>query len=191
MPLSDVTIRYLEMTSPGQLRVKRTVRDGLRFVKVPGPSPELNRYCYFAVGGAWLWLERRAWSATEWQAWVSQPTVETWVLAAGDVVAGYCELERCGGDVELKYFGLVPEFIGGGLGAHLLTEAVERAWSMGASRVILNTCNLDHPRALANYLARGFREFRTEVQRKEVPDSPPDAWTAPVPVVSSIIHAKE
>jgi hypothetical protein len=41
---------------------------------------------------------------------------------------------------------------------------------MGTSRVILNTCNLDHPKALANYLARGFREYRTEVQRREVPD---------------------
>jgi GNAT superfamily N-acetyltransferase len=191
MPPVDVTIRYLEMTSPGQLRARRSRRDGLRFVKVPVPTPELNRYCYLAIGGRWSWLERRGWSPAEWETLAARPALETWVLAVDDAIAGYCELERSGEEVELKYFGLIPAFIGGGLGAHLLTEAVERAWAMGASRVILNTCNLDHPHALANYAARGFREFRTEVQRKEVPHRSPDAWTPPVRLVSSFIHIKE
>ena len=43
-----------------------------------------------------------------------------------------------------------------------MTEAVERAWSMGARRVWLHTCTFDHPAALPNYLKRGFTVFKTE-----------------------------
>jgi hypothetical protein len=37
-----------------------------------------------------------------------------------------------------------------------------RAWEAGARRVWLHTASLDHPNALANYLARGFRVYDTE-----------------------------
>ena len=177
MPLADVTIRHLEMTAPAELRAKRSSRAGVTFARVSRPMPELNRFFYAAVGGEWFWLERRPWTLAQWSAYVSRPEIETWVLSVDGVPAGYVELERRESrEVEIKYFGLLDAFIGGGLGAHLLTEAVERAWAMGASRVVLNTCNLDHPRALANYLARGFREYRTEVRRKEVPEQAPGPW---------------
>lgn len=177
MPLTDVTVRYLEMISPSDLRGKRTSRDGVTFARVAQPMPELNRFFYMAIGGEWFWLARRKWPLSRWTAHVSRPEVDTWVLSVDGVPAGYIELEkRPDGDAEILFFGLLSAFVGQGLGAHLLTEAVERAWSTGASRVILNTCNLDHPRALANYLARGFREYRTEVKQKEVPDKPPGPW---------------
>ena len=177
MPLTDVTIRHLEMTSPDDLRASRSPRGGVTFARASRAMPELNRFFYMTIGGEWYWLERRAWTLAEWSAYVGRPTVETWVLAVDGVPAGYVELERhVNGDVELIYFGLLAAFIGHGLGAHLLTEAVERAWAMGASRVILNTCNLDHPRALVNYLGRGFREYRTEVKKKDVPEQSPGPW---------------
>jgi GNAT superfamily N-acetyltransferase len=177
MSLIDVTIRYLEMTSPGDLRAKRASREGITFARVARPMPELNRFFYMVIGGEWFWLERRTWSLSRWAAYVGRPEVETWVLSVDAVPAGYVELElRTDGDAEILFFGLLSAFIGHGLGAHLLTEVVERAWGRGASRVILNTCKLDHPQALANYLARGFREYRTEVKRMEVPDKPPGPW---------------
>lgn len=179
MPPADVTIRYLELASPGGLRPRRSSSPDIRFARVTPPIPELNRFFYMAMGGPWFWLERREWSPSEWSEYVGSAAVETWVLSSAGVPAGYVELERLrSGDVELKYFGLLAAFTGRGLGAHLLTEAVERAWTMGASRVILNTCNLDHPRALANYLARGFREYRTEVKTKELPARAPGPWEA-------------
>jgi GNAT superfamily N-acetyltransferase len=58
-------------------------------------------------------------------------------------------------------FGLLPQFIGQGPGGHLLTAAIERAWEMGPEKVIVGTCSHDHPHALDNYLARGFRITRT------------------------------
>jgi GNAT superfamily N-acetyltransferase len=78
-------------------------------------------------------------------------------------LAGYFELRRdTDGGVEIAYFGLLPGFTGRRLGAHLLTEAVERAWSLGARRVWLHTCTFDHPAALPNYVKRGFTVFKTE-----------------------------
>ena len=77
--------------------------------------------------------------------------------------AGYFELERhSDGSTEIAYFGLIQEFLGRGLGKHLLTEAVERAWSEGANRVWLHTCTLDDSAALPNYVKRGFQTFKEE-----------------------------
>lgn len=182
MPLTDVTIRYLEMTSPRDMRAKRSALQDVAFGAVRSAMPELNHFFYTAIGGERFWLDRRTWTRAEWAAYVSRPEVETWVLSVASVPAGYVELERqVSGEVEIKYFGLLAAFVGRGLGAHLLTEAVERAWALGASRVIVNTCNLDHPQALANYLARGFREYGSEVKRKDVPDAAPGPWDTAIP----------
>lgn len=90
--------------------------------------------------------------------------VQMWVAYEQDVVAGYFELfmddER---NVELAYFGLLPQFIGHGIGGYLLTEAIRSAWHIGASRVWLHTSTRDHAHALANYQARGFRVFKEVV----------------------------
>jgi GNAT superfamily N-acetyltransferase len=80
------------------------------------------------------------------------------------------------GDIELASFGILPQFTGQGLGGHLLTCAVRRAWQGGASRVWLHTSSFDHPWALRNYLARGFRIVKTETSPKELPDGPPGPW---------------
>jgi GNAT superfamily N-acetyltransferase len=64
-----------------------------------------------------------------------------------DEVAGFFELERhADGSVEISYFGLMPSFIGRGLGKAMLSAAATEAWSLNASRVWLHTCTLDSPR---------------------------------------------
>jgi GNAT superfamily N-acetyltransferase len=81
--------------------------------------------------------------------------------------------------VEIMYFGLVSAYMGRGLGGWLLTRAVEEAFALGGERVILNTCTLDAPQALPNYLARGFIIVREEQYQVEVgphrSDAPPPA----------------
>ena len=91
--------------------------------------------------------------------------------------AGYFELEAQGGsEVELAYFGLLPTFIGRGLGSELLATAIERAWQLEPNRVWLHTCSLDHPRALETYQSHGFRPYKTEEAMEQLPDSPLKAW---------------
>lgn len=103
------------------------------------------------------------WTDDELAQHLAAPNVGIWELLVGDESAGYFELYRHdGGSVEIDYFGLIPKFIGRGLGGMMLTRAVEEAWAMGARRVWLHTCTLDSPRALPGYKARGFREFKTE-----------------------------
>jgi GNAT superfamily N-acetyltransferase len=92
------------------------------------------------------------------------------------VPAGYAELDgRVEGEIELAYFGLVPDFIGQRLGPWLLDWAVRRAW-IGARRVWVHTCTLDHPGALAMYERAGFVRFKTEV---EIADDPRVALERP------------
>jgi len=177
MPQFDVVVTHLEL-DPAGFKPKRVARSDVSFSHVNPPIPELNRFFYAAIGGQWFWLERRPWTLEKWSARLSnKDRIETWILSVGGVPAGYVELERRdGGAVEIDYLGLLGAFIGSGLGAHLLTCAVERALAMGATKVLLNTCNLDHPKARENYEARGFRAVRTEVRPREIPSTPPGPW---------------
>jgi GNAT superfamily N-acetyltransferase len=175
--LRSVTVRHLEMKSPAELRAKRTQRGDVTFSRVDPPWPELNRFFYVGVGGDHYWVDRLAWTREQWFAHLSRPELETWVLSAAGLPAGYAEMERRrAGDVEISYFGLLARHAGQGLGAHMLTCTVERAWAMGANRVWLHTCSLDHPAALPNYLARGFREFRVETIQKLLPARAVGSW---------------
>jgi ribosomal protein S18 acetylase RimI-like enzyme len=146
-------------------------------VRVAPPMPELNRFFYATVGGDWHWTDRLPWTRQQWLDYLNRPEFETWMLTAGGIPAGYFELEKQPGEsVEVAYFGLLPRFIGGGLGGHLLTCAIERGFALGGRRVWLHTCTLDHPQALANYQARGFRLFKEETELKEVAERPIGPW---------------
>ena len=73
--------------------------------------------------------------------------------------AGYFELNTEGRDVELAYLGLLPIFVGKGLGGGLLSAAIENAWGAETKRVWVHTSSLDHPYALKNYQDRGFKIY--------------------------------
>jgi GNAT superfamily N-acetyltransferase len=84
--------------------------------------------------------------------------------------AGYFELrQHPDRTVEIMYFGLAPAFIGRGLGGWLLTRAAQEAFALGAPRIVLNTCTLDAPQALPNYLARGFTIVSEDQYLLDVP----------------------
>src|SRR5690606_23703899 len=109
-------------------------------------EPELWRYLYSTVGAAYQWVDRLPWTEDQIRAYLEDPAVSLWIMTVDEAVAGYFELrQEDDGSVEIVYFGLLPGFAGRGLGGYLLTDAVERAWSLGARRVWLHTCSLDHP----------------------------------------------
>jgi GNAT superfamily N-acetyltransferase len=126
-------------------------------------SVPLYRRLYRDVGEPWYWHDRLDWTDDELARHLALATVGVWELTVDGESAGYFELQRhSDGAVEIVYFGLMPKFIGRGLGGPLLTHAVEEAQAMGAARVWLHTCTLDSDRALPAYVARGFRPYRTE-----------------------------
>ena len=172
-----VVTTHLELTDPAQLLPAGPPRRPYELRRAERPSPEFSRFLYRAVGGDWYWLGRLDWTKARWQAWLDRPQLQTWVAYVEGTPAGYGELEaQAGGDVEIAYFGLLPAFVGRGMGGALLTDVVQVAWAMGAQRVWLHTCDLDHPRALANYQARGFRVFKVVEGEETLPARSPGPW---------------
>ena len=173
---------HLEMTDPSQLVPARKPATSFALVQAEIPCPTLNRFLYTAVGGDWYWLDRLGWSYEQWQMYLARAEVETWVAYVSGTPAGYFELEmQAGGNAEIVYFGLLPQFIGRGLGGALLTATVERAWALGARRVWVHTCSLDHPNALSGYQARGFRVFNIVHTEEELPERSPGPWPGAFP----------
>jgi GNAT superfamily N-acetyltransferase len=157
---------YLEMRSPKQLRPKHA---GAQFQVREKTERDwrFNRDLYLRVGVQWLWVDKRPWRDEQWQQYASMSELHTFAAYYDDKLAGYYELRRDEeSEVEIAYFGLLPEFIGRGLGGALLTSAIEQAWSCRAgiapTRVWVHTCNRDHPQALANYQARGMVIYKVE-----------------------------
>lgn len=172
-----VTTWYLEMREPGALKPARAPRVPVRIERVGRPSPAFSRFLYISVGGDWHWRDRLPWSHARWMQHLDRPQVETWVAYVEGAPAGYVELEKqAGGDVDIAYFGVTKPYFGLGLGGHLLTKGIERAWAMGAKRVWVHTCTLDHPAALHNYQARGMEIFKTTTHAAEMPPQPPGPW---------------
>ena len=177
-----VVTHHLEMTDPSQLVPARARPADFSVIRAEIPSPAFGRFLYTAVGGNWYWVQRLAWSHEQWQRHLERAEIETWVAYVGGTPAGYFELEaQAAGNVEIAYFGLLPRFIGQGLGGPLLTATVERAWAMGARRVWVHTCSLDHPGALPGYQARGFRVFDVVHGEEDLPDRPPGPWPGAFP----------
>lgn len=126
--------------------------------RVEIPCPEFNWFLHQAVGVAYRWGGREDWDRSKWLEYVNRPELETWAAYVSGAPAGYFELEQQpDGSARIHCFGLCQAFLGKGLGGHLLSVAVERAWELSRSRVWLTSCNHDHPHALPNYLARGFQ----------------------------------
>jgi GNAT superfamily N-acetyltransferase len=171
VPAIPITITYLEMEHPSMLCPRCVARDGVALDRVNPPTPDVVSRFYRDVGAAYHWVDRLHWTDAQWNAELSREGTELWVLHQDGVDAGFFELlVPWPGVCEIHYFGLLPGFEGQGLGAHLLTLAVERAWDTGADKVILNTCTLDHPGALPNYLARGFEIVGTHTEQRELPE---------------------
>ncbi len=166
----EVTRTYLEMRSPAELKAARSVDPRVRVEQVHDCSPSFYRNLYVEVGQNYHWIDRLRWTDEQIAAHLQQAEISLWLMSCDDATAGYFELCRCeDGSVEIAYFGLLPKFLGRGLGKHLLTCATEQAWADGANRVWLHTCTLDDPAALPNYLKRGFRPFKTERYSVELP----------------------
>ncbi len=160
MPLLGDIVTYLDMRAhPGGPRV-HPPPGKIALMRAEPCSVSFYRYLYDAVGEPWLWYVRREWDDTRLATHLNRERTEIFVLYLGGVPAGYFELDAAQPrETELSYFGLLPEFIGRGLGQFLLQAAIDRAWSRPLDRLRVNTCTFDHPRALPNYQRAGFAVY--------------------------------
>lgn len=163
---APVVITYLEMTERPSIRRIDPPSMKLALLRANPPTIAFYRYLYDAVGRPWYWTDRKKLDDLALAAIVQDPKVDLYVLYGDGVPAGYAELDRRRETVvDLAYFGIVPEFIGRGLGPFFLASALDIAWSYAPARLTVNTCTLDHPKALSMYQRYGFRPYA----RREVP----------------------
>ena len=149
--VTEVTRTYLEMDSTDDLRPAATPEPTPKIQRLDHCPAELFRFLYVEVGRQFRWTDRLSWTDEQVQRHLEDPRVSLWLMSSDDAAAGYFELrEHDDASVEIAYFGLLPDCIGRGWGGFLLTRAVRAAWDLGAARVWLHTCTLDHPAALPN-----------------------------------------
>lgn len=169
MALVDVTIYYLQMFS----HVRRDIaapRTGLSVIHARKPTVPYYRFLYNAVGKDYHWLYRGSLADADLAALIHNPLDEVHVLHVDGTPAGFAELDRRNNDdIELVQFGLMPEFIGQGLGKYFLQWTIDKAWSYQPKRFWLHTCTLDHPVALPNYQKAGFVLYKEEKIQREIP----------------------
>ncbi len=165
----DVVITYREMTARPVRPTLPTPAGRLALLRAEAPSVAYYRYLYNSVGEPWFWADRRRLDDTALAAQIQDPKVEIYVLYVNGEPAGYVELDRRPEpDIEIAYFGIFPQFVGRGFGPYLMNWAVDQAWSYGPARLIVNTCTLDHPKALRTYQRVGFVAYKQE--RKSIDD---------------------
>jgi GNAT superfamily N-acetyltransferase len=115
-----VKTTYLQMFA----RPEQTMllpKEGLAVVHARKPTVSYYRFLYETVGRDYDWPRCKKLSDAELATLLHDPRIEVHVLMVEGVPAGFAELDRRGeGEIELVNFGLMPEFIGQGLGRYFL-----------------------------------------------------------------------
>ena len=164
----EVPFTYLEMREAPKRPPAHppVIKHAITLTRIMEPTIGFYRYLYNTVGEQWLWYERRIMEDEKLLSIIHDDRIEIYCLFVGGVPAGYAELNRRElRDIALSYFGLVPDFIGQGLGRYFLEAIIDIAWSYQPSRFWLHTCTLDHPSALQNYQRRGFSPFDQKTRK--------------------------
>jgi len=164
-----VETTYLEMFEDPELGLPST--DQSIDIDKHFPTVDEYREMFAIVGKEWLWSSRLVISKEELRSIISDPKVEIYILKIDGTLAGFIELDRrFEDDIELAFLGLIPDFIGKGLGKYCLYWAIGKSWSYKPKRLWLHTCKLDHPNALELYKKSGFKVYNTAMIEENILD---------------------
>ena len=172
------TVTYLEMVSyPKHLILTKPEKLNAEIKLMVEPTVDFYRYLYDTVGEKWTWIERRLLDDNNLQKLIRSSNVEIYILYVDDNVAGFGEIgwDTASNGSEIKYFGLMPEYIGKRLGPYFLNNIINIAWKRNPVRLRVNTCDLDHPSALRVYQKSGFNIL------EEIVEKLPDPTTVGLP----------
>lgn len=165
----EYTVTFLEQTErPTYPRPSVTGKAPTALLHAEKPPRWYFLSLYDAVGQDYEWVDRHKQDPTELQDWLNAETTVFYSLLRDGWPHGFFVFDLTqDATVELRYFGLVPQAIGQGLGTYLLRTAVHMAWDIeGTHRVVLDTCTLDHPRALQHYQKNGFQPYAQETRSR-------------------------
>ncbi len=170
VPELAVTVTQLEMTSKPLRNPPPPPLARHLLMRAEPATVSFYRYLYDTVGANWLWTDRREWDDDRLAERLNDERTGVYVLYLDGTPAGFGELFQASADVtDLAYFGLIPEFIGRRLGPFLLWSLIDLAWARPIRRMTVDTCTLDHPKALAHYQRAGFVPYAQRLVRKPDP----------------------
>ena len=138
---------------------RRSSMSSLRVIRAGTRDVALCKRLWSDVGSG-FWTERSRWDLARWRKQLLEPNISFWIASVSGQEAGCFELTEMARGVRIDGFGLLSPYRGQGLGRDLLTAATEQAFAMGVSKIWLHTATDDHPNALPNYLASGYRIIR-------------------------------
>ena len=165
----DYTVTWLEMSArPGFDWPSAPAHLQGALLRAEDPPVWYFRALYDAVGRDYAWTDLHRREDPEIAQWLAHDAVDLWSLVDRGVPVGFFLLDaRDEGACDLAYFGLTPQAVGKGYGSYMLRTAILTAWQRPGTRVLgVNTCTLDHPRALANYQKYGFVPVRQEARSR-------------------------
>lgn len=169
----DVTITYLEQCqAPLFHNVAPPGLAKFAILRVETPPVHFYRYLYDLIGAPYNWVSRRYISNEMLAGLIQDENVYLYVLYCNGAPAGMAEIDfRDRHNAEIKFFGLVPDYVGKRLGRYFFTNIIDTAWMLGPKRVTIETCTLDHPAALPLYQKLGFSVFDQKKGRVELIDA--------------------
>ncbi len=163
------TVTWLEMTErPSYPYPPAPSGRPAALLKAERPPAWFFLCLYDAVGRDYAWEDMHQHDEDDLAAWLADERTFLYTLMRDGWPHGFFLLDaRREGVCDLSYFGLVPQAVGTGLGLFLLESAVHMGWDLpGTRKMTVNTCTLDHPRALGLYQRAGFSPVaRTEHTR--------------------------
>lgn len=125
-------------------------------------NPEEYLKIYFEIGGRdWQWTERILLSKRKLIKKLNESFREIYYYYSENNLLGYFELDFSKEEVEIVYFGLLPDAIGKGAGKAMMNSAFDIIKKHNRKTVMLHTCSGDSPQALDYYKKMGFEVFKT------------------------------
>lgn len=157
-PANIVRTTTLEMLGPPAKYPSLQTSFSLAIMAAPDIPLPFYKFLYNEIGREHYWFLRRHMSDLELEKIVHGKSIIIKVLYCNGAPAGFAELDISAlpEKTNLVYFGLMPQFIGRGLGKWFLGQIIHDLWEMKPGRIVVSTDSLDHPHALPTYQKMGF-----------------------------------
>jgi len=156
---------HLQLTSRPENRILK--EKNVEVKRFRDHDLDFYRKYYLAVGEKWGWAKRLVMTDEELDQIIHDEQTQIYYLLIDHEIAGFFEFFTNKNESELVYLGLIPEFIGKGYGEFLLNYAIHKAWDCEIEKLILHTCEYDHPAALKTYLKSGFQVFEKKIEYEQ------------------------
>ncbi len=154
------TVTYLQLNFPYRRVLVGRAQGQVALLRAESPPLHFYRYLFDTIGSDYYWVSRKGLDDDNLRSLIHHRSCEIFVPMFEGAPAGLAELKAHDpSHFEISFFGLIPELVGKGLGAYFLDQVLLGLSARDIQRATLETCTLDHPRALPLYQKFGFEPY--------------------------------